>query len=50
MASNKKVSCSFCGRSKSTIESNKGQLLFGLEGAICDDCIQQGYEVIKEER
>jgi ATP-dependent Clp protease ATP-binding subunit ClpX len=50
MASNKKVSCSFCGRSKSTIESNNGQLLFGLEGAICDDCIQQGYEVIKEER
>ncbi len=49
MASNKKVSCSFCGRTKSTIESNEGMLLSGIEGHICNSCIQQGYEVIKEE-
>jgi ATP-dependent Clp protease ATP-binding subunit ClpX len=49
MASNKKVSCSFCGRAKSVIESNDGMLLSGIEGHICNSCIQQGYEVIKEE-
>jgi ATP-dependent Clp protease ATP-binding subunit ClpX len=49
MASNKKVSCSFCGRTKSVIESNEGMLLSGIEGHICNSCIQQGYEVIKEE-
>jgi ATP-dependent Clp protease ATP-binding subunit ClpX len=49
MASNKKVSCSFCGRAKSVIESNSGMLLSGIEGHICNSCIQQGYEVIKEE-
>jgi len=49
MASNKKVSCSFCGRAKSVIESNAGMLLSGIEGHICNSCIQQGYEVIKEE-
>lgn len=49
MASNKKVSCSFCGRSQSAIESqNGGQLLFGIEGAICTTCIQNGYEIIHE--
>ncbi len=45
MASNKKVSCSFCGRSKSDV----GMILSGIDGHICDSCIQQGYEVIKEE-
>ena len=49
MASNKKVSCSFCGRSQSAIESqNGGPLLFGIEGAICGSCIQNGYEIIHE--
>lgn len=49
MASNKKVSCSFCGRSQSAIESqNGGPLLFGIEGAICGSCIQNGYEIIQE--
>ena len=47
MASNKKVSCSFCGRTKSVIESNEGMLLSGIEGHICNSCIQQGYEVGK---
>jgi ATP-dependent Clp protease ATP-binding subunit ClpX len=45
MASNKKVSCSFCGRSKADV----GMLLSGIDGHICDSCIQQGFEVIKEE-
>lgn len=45
MASNKKVNCSFCGRSKADV----GMLLSGIDGHICDSCIQQGFEVIKEE-
>lgn len=45
MASNKKVSCSFCGRSKADV----GMMLSGIDGHICDSCIQQGFEVIKEE-
>lgn len=45
MASNKKVNCSFCGRGKSDV----GMILSGIDGHICDSCIQQGYEVIKEE-
>ena len=48
MASNKKISCSFCGRSKSAIENSGGKLLFGVEGAICDDCTKNAYEIIYE--
>ena len=49
MATNKKINCSFCGRTKSVIENADGMLLSGIEGHICNSCIQQGYEVIKEE-
>lgn len=45
MAGNKKTNCSFCGRSKNEV----GMLLSGIEGHICNNCLQQGYEVIKEE-
>ena len=45
MASNKKTSCSFCGRPKSEV----GLLLSGIDGHICNNCLQQGYEVVKEE-
>ncbi len=41
----KKINCSFCGRSKSEV----GMLLSGIEGHICNNCLQQGYEVVKEE-
>lgn len=37
--------CSFCGRSKSEVDT----LLSGIEGHICNDCIEQGYAVLQEE-
>ena len=45
MANHKKTNCSFCGRSKNEV----GMLLSGIEGHICNNCLQQGYEVVKEE-
>ena len=45
MASTKKNNCSFCGRPKNEV----GMLLSGIDGHICDSCLQQGYEVVKEE-
>lgn len=41
----KKASCSFCGRAKNEV----GILLSGIDGHICDTCLQQGYDVIKDE-
>jgi ATP-dependent Clp protease ATP-binding subunit ClpX len=41
----KKVNCSFCGRAKNEV----GILLSGIDGHICDTCLQQGYEVVKDE-
>jgi ATP-dependent Clp protease ATP-binding subunit ClpX len=41
----KKINCSFCGRSKNEV----GMLLSGIEGHICNNCLQQGYEVVNEE-
>jgi ATP-dependent Clp protease ATP-binding subunit ClpX len=41
----KKASCSFCGRAKNEV----GILLSGIDGHICEKCLEQGYEVIKEE-
>lgn len=41
----KNNNCSFCGRNKAEV----GILLSGIDGQICDQCLQQGYEVIKEE-
>ncbi len=37
--------CSFCGRSKK--EANI--LIAGLEGHICDHCIEQAYGIMNEE-
>ncbi len=37
--------CSFCGRSKK--EAN--MLIAGLEGHICDTCIEQAHSIMKEE-
>jgi len=41
----KKANCSFCGRAKSEV----GILLSGIDGHICDTCLQQGYEVVKDD-
>jgi ATP-dependent Clp protease ATP-binding subunit ClpX len=41
----KKANCSFCGRAKNEV----GILLSGIDGHICDTCLQQGYEVVKDD-
>lgn len=41
----KKVNCSFCGRAKNEVDI----LLSGIDGHICDTCLQQGYEVVKDD-
>ncbi|MHA8051306.1 ATP-dependent Clp protease ATP-binding subunit ClpX [Aquirufa sp. ROCK-SH2] len=46
MASSKKNNnCSFCGRSKNEV----GILLSGIDGQICESCLEQGYKVVQEE-
>lgn len=42
---NKKLKCSFCGRDK----SEALVLIAGIEGHICDVCIEQAYEIVKDE-
>jgi len=39
------LTCSFCGRSKGEV----GLLISGIEAHICEDCIQQGNEIIFSE-
>lgn len=41
----KQTHCSFCGRGKNEVD----MLLSGIDGHICNDCIEQGYNVIQEE-
>ena len=41
----KEVSCSFCGRAKSDVNV----LIAGITGHICDHCIDQANNIIKEE-
>jgi ATP-dependent Clp protease ATP-binding subunit ClpX len=45
MASTKDPKCSFCGRKKTDVEL----LLSGTEGHICNNCIEQGYDLIQQE-
>ncbi len=40
-----KLSCSFCGRSKGDV----GLLISGIDAHICEDCIEQGHEIILQE-
>lgn len=40
-----KLSCSFCGRSKGDV----GLLISGIDAHICDDCIEQGHEILLQE-
>ncbi|MDR0430264.1 MAG: ATP-dependent Clp protease ATP-binding subunit ClpX [Tannerellaceae bacterium] len=37
--------CTFCGRSSRDVN----MLINGLSGAICDECAQQAYEIVKEQ-
>lgn len=37
--------CTFCGRKSSEVNL----LINGISGAICDDCAQQAYEIVKEQ-
>lgn len=38
--------CTFCGRSGREVN----MLINGISGAICDDCAQQAYEIVKEQQ
>mgnify|MGYP001586973058 FL=1 len=40
-----KLSCSFCGRSKKEV----GLLISGIDAHICEECIQQGNEIVVNE-
>ena len=37
-------SCSFCGKSR----KDATLLITGLTGAICDDCVMQAYDIVRE--
>lgn len=37
--------CTFCGRGSRDVNL----LINGISGAICDDCVQQAYEIVKEQ-
>ncbi len=37
--------CSFCGRDK----RDTNLLIAGISGHICDNCVEQAYEIVKEE-
>ncbi|MDR0748640.1 MAG: ATP-dependent Clp protease ATP-binding subunit ClpX [Tannerellaceae bacterium] len=37
--------CTFCGRSSRDVNI----LINGISGAICDDCVQQAYEIVQEQ-
>jgi ATP-dependent Clp protease ATP-binding subunit ClpX len=45
LAKDVQLSCSFCGRSKGDV----GLLISGIDAHICEDCIQQGTEIIVSE-
>jgi ATP-dependent Clp protease ATP-binding subunit ClpX len=45
MASSKEPKCSFCGRKKMEVE----MLLSGIESHICNNCLEQGYDLIQHE-
>lgn len=42
---NKEQHCSFCGRPQSEV----GLLISGLHGQICNECVDQAYQIVKEE-
>ena len=40
-----KLNCSFCGRSKGDV----GLLISGIDAHICEDCIEQGHQILMQE-
>ncbi len=42
---NQKIHCSFCGREK----GDALVFIAGMEGHICDVCVEQAYEIVKDE-
>lgn len=40
-----KLSCSFCGRSKGDV----GLLISGIDAHICEECIEQGHDIVTQE-
>ena len=46
MAKQTQDNCSFCGRSK----EEAGLLISGITGHICDLCVEQGYNILQEEK
>ena len=46
MAREKQKRCSFCGRS----EKDGVQLLSGIDGYICDECVEQAHELLRQIR
>ena len=45
MAENETIICSFCGRNK----QDTNILIAGSEAHICDSCIEQAHEIVKED-
>ena len=45
MSENDKISCSFCGKDK----QDTNILIAGTSAHICDSCIEQAYEIVKED-
>ncbi len=45
MAKDTGIRCSLCGRDK----KESKLLIAGINGHVCDNCIQQAYTIIKEE-
>lgn len=40
----KKKTCSFCGRSEDQVKL----LITGINGYICEDCVQQAYKIVQQ--
>ncbi len=45
MSENETIICSFCGRNK----QDTNILIAGSEAHICDSCIEQAHEIVKED-
>ncbi|HEY4800860.1 MAG TPA: ATP-dependent Clp protease ATP-binding subunit ClpX [Bacteroidia bacterium] len=45
MANQKNIKCSFCGRDQQDINV----MVSGLDGHICDHCVEQAHQVVKQE-
>ena len=46
MAGKDRKRCSFCGR----YEDNVDMLMTGIDGYICNDCVEQAYTILRDEK